>query len=82
VRQVLDYVARGEADAGFVYRTDAAIMGDKVKVVLAPQGVSPVTYPIAVVADSRQKATARDFIAFLFTDAAQQVLARYGFAKP
>jgi len=82
VRQVLDYVGRGEVDAGFVYRTDAALFGDKVKIVLTPTGHTPVSYPIAVVSDSRQKAMAQNFVAFLFTDAAQQVLAKYGFGKP
>jgi molybdate transport system substrate-binding protein len=82
VRQVLDYVGRGEVEAGFVYRTDAAIMGDKVKVVLAPEGNTPVSYPVAVVAESRQKALAKDFVTFLSTDAAQQVLVKYGFGKP
>ncbi len=82
VRQVLDYVSRGEVEAGFVYRTDAAVAGDKVKVAFTPTGHTPVTYPIAVVAESKQKALAGDFIAFLSTPAAQQVLARYGFGKP
>jgi molybdate transport system substrate-binding protein len=82
VRQVLDYVARGEVDAGFVYRTDAALMGDKVKIVLTASGSAPVTYPAAVVSDSRQKALARDFVTFLTSDAAQQVLVRYGFGHP
>jgi len=82
VRQVLDYVARGEAEAGFVYRTDAALMGDKVKVVLTPSGSTPVSYPVAAVADSKQKALAAEFIGFLSSDAARQVLARYGFGKP
>ena len=82
VRQVLDYVSRGEAEAGFVYRTDAAIAGDKVRIVLTPSGHTPVRYPVAVVADSRQKALAKDFIAFLTSDAGQQILARYGFGKP
>jgi len=82
VRQVLDYVSRGEAEAGFVYRTDAAIMGDKVKVVLTTSGHTPVTYPVAVVAESKQKDLAQDFIAFLSTDTAQQTLARFGFGKP
>ena len=79
VRQVLDYVSRGEVEAGFVYRTDAAIMGDKVRIVLTATGHTPVTYPVAVVADSREKALARDFVAFLSTEPAQQTLARFGF---
>ena len=82
VRQVLDYVARGEVEAGFVYRTDAAIMGGKVKVALTAGGHTPVTYPVAVVSESRQKALAKEFAEYLQSPAAQDVLARYGFAKP
>ncbi|WP_443082973.1 molybdate ABC transporter substrate-binding protein [Variovorax sp. HW608] len=82
VRQVLDYVARGEAEAGFVYRTDAAIGGDKVRIVLTAQGHTPVSYPAVVVSESRNKALAADFIAFLLGPQAQQVLARHGFAQP
>lgn len=82
VRQVLDYVARGEVEAGFVYRTDAALMRDKVAVVLTAGGHAPVTYPAAVVADSRAKPQARAFVDFLLTPPAQQVLARHGFGQP
>lgn len=82
VRQVLDYVVRGEVDAGFVYRTDALSAADKVRVVLTLSSHTPVRYPVAVVSDSRHKALARDFIAFLTSPPAQDVLARYGFDKP
>jgi molybdate transport system substrate-binding protein len=82
VRQVLDYVSRGEVEAGFVYRTDAALMGDKVKIVLTATGHTPVSYPVAVVADSKQKALAQEFITFLSSGASQEILARYGFGKP
>jgi molybdate transport system substrate-binding protein len=81
-RQVLDYVARGEADAGFVYRTDAASAKDKVRVMLAVGGHAPVTYPAAVVRDSRHAALARAFVAFLTMPEAQAILARHGFDKP
>lgn len=82
VRQVLDYVSRGEVEAGFVYRTDAAVAGDKVKVVLTAEGHTPVTYPVVVVTDSKHKTLARDFIAYLLSPAGQDVLAKYGFGKP
>lgn len=82
VRQVLDYVSRGEAEAGLVYRTDATLAKDKVRIALTVGGHAPVTYPAAVVADSRQPAAARDFVAFLASGEAQGILARYGFGKP
>jgi molybdate transport system substrate-binding protein len=82
VRQVLDYVARGEVEAGFVYRTDAELAKGKVTIALTVGGHTPVTYPAAVVADSKQAALARDFVNFLGSTEAQAILARYGFGKP
>ncbi|MFN3304293.1 MAG: molybdate ABC transporter substrate-binding protein [Roseateles sp.] len=82
VRQVLDYVSRGEVEAGFVYRTDAGLARDKVRVATTVGGHAQVTYPVAVVADSKQAALARDFVNFLSAAEAQAILARHGFAKP
>jgi len=82
VRQVLDYVSRGEVDAGFVYRTDAAIMRDKVKIVLTAQGHDPVSYPAAVIKESRNKKLAAKFLDYLATPEAGKILEQYGFGKP
>ncbi|MDE1950649.1 MAG: molybdate ABC transporter substrate-binding protein, partial [Burkholderiales bacterium] len=82
VRQALDYVARGEVDAGFVYATDAAIMPGKVKLALAVATPTPIRYPAAPVVASPNGAAAQRFVDFLLTPAAQGVLARYGFGKP
>jgi molybdate transport system substrate-binding protein len=82
VRQVLDYVARGEADAGFVYATDAAVLKDRVTVVETMGGHKPVLYPAAVVAASGHKKLAKSFADFLFTPEAVAVLQKYGFSKP
>lgn len=82
VRQALDYVARGEVEAGFVYATDAAIMKDKVKIVANVPTDMAISYPIASVAGSPNPDAARKFLDFVLTPAAQTVLARYGFGKP
>lgn len=82
VRQVLDYVARGEVEAGFVYRTDAESAKGKVRVAATVGGHTPITYPAAVVADSKQAALARDLVNFLGGAEAQAILAKYGFGKP
>ena len=82
VRQALDYTARGEVDAGFVYATDAALMPDKVKVALTVPTPKPVLYPIAPITSSTQADTAQKFVVFIQSAPAQSVLARYGFGKP
>ena len=82
VRQSLDYVARGEVDAGFVYATDAAIMKDKVKVAFEVPLATAILYPVAKTAASSNAAAATSFIDYLATPAAQGILGQYGFAKP
>lgn len=82
VRQALDYVARGEVDAGFVYATDARALPDQVRVAFTVPTAQPVLYPAAPVATSAQPALARQFVQFLLTPAAQQVLAKHGFGRP
>jgi molybdate transport system substrate-binding protein len=82
VRQSLDYVARGEVDAGFVFATDAAIMADKVKVAVRVPSQTPVTYPIAVTTREAAAKEAESFVAYVLSPAGQAILSRYGFQKP
>lgn len=82
VRQALDYVARAEVDAGFVYATDAALMRDKVKVAMTVPTTRPILYPVAPLTAAPNAAAAQRFVEFLSSPAAQSVLARYGFGKP
>jgi molybdate transport system substrate-binding protein len=80
VRQALDYVARGEADAGFVYATDAASQAAKVKVTLTVPTTTPVHYPAAAVGTCKQKPVACEFVQFLSNPQSRATLAKYGFS--
>ena len=82
VRQALDYVARAEVDAGFVYATDAALMPDKVKVAFTVATAKPILYPAVPLAAAPRAAEGMKFVDFLFTPAAQAVLAKHGFGRP
>jgi molybdate transport system substrate-binding protein len=81
VRQVLEYVARGEVDAGFVYATDAALRPGRVREAFRPPEDSyrPVLYPAGVVTGTRQPALAAAFADRLAGREGQAVLARFGF---
>ena len=80
VREVLSKVALGEADAGFVYSTDAKTVPRQVRVIKVPAWSQPkVQYGICVVSDSADKAAAQKFIRKVLSKAGQKKLHRFGF---
>jgi len=81
VRAALALVDRGEAAAGIVYETDAAI-APRVKIVdFFPSEVTPaITYPLAVVAGHDSPAVRRVYD-FLMGDEAAAIFRKYGFTR-
>lgn len=80
VRQVLAAVESGNADAGFVYQTDAKV-AQKVKVAIAvdEKNHSPIVYPMAVLKNSKNPEMTKAFIKYLNSDRAQTILTKHGF---
>lgn len=81
VRQALEYVVRGEVEAGVVYATDARAAGEHVRVAATAteETHDPILYPIAVIKNSKQKQAAREFVELLVGAEGQAVLRKYGF---
>jgi molybdate transport system substrate-binding protein len=83
VKGVLAKVALGEADAGFVYATDAKAAGDKVRSVVLPAQIQvPIRYPVAIVAETKREEEARSFVDLLLGDKGRQTLKDAGFGLP
>ena len=80
-KQALEYVMRGEVEAGFVFATDAVMAKDKVRVAAEIPTVTPIVYPVAVVAGSTKKEQAQAFIHYLQGAEGQAILMKYGFKK-
>jgi len=79
VRQALDYVAKGETEAGFVFASDAMRMLDKVKIAFRIYVNEPIYYPIAITKTSTQQDLAQDFIDYVMSNEGQEILVKYGF---
>ncbi|GGV46289.1 molybdate-binding protein [Streptomyces longisporoflavus] len=83
VRAVLSKVELGEADAGLVYKTDAATATEKVDAVRIPDGENAIAeYPAATLKTSEHADAAAAFVKWLSTPAAQKILKNAGFEKP
>jgi molybdate transport system substrate-binding protein len=79
-RSVASKVALGQADAGFVYLTDARAVTDRVTAIRIPASAQPrVRYQIAVVSGSSKKDAARAWIKALLSPRGQAVLKEFGF---
>ncbi|WP_026293711.1 molybdate ABC transporter substrate-binding protein [Saccharibacillus kuerlensis] len=81
VRQVLQYVETGNADAGFVYKTDA-LTSDNVQIAfdVDPDSYSPIHYPIGIVKATKNQEAAHNFYDYLQTPEALDILTEYGFS--
>jgi len=81
IRQVLDYVARNEVDAGLVYGTDYRLRKKDVVLVAsaAPQSHPPIIYPVSVLKETRKRKLALLFVQFLLSAEGRRILEKHGF---
>lgn len=83
VKGALTKVILGEVDAALVYRTDVLAAGDKVQGIAFPEADRAVNaYPVATLAEAPSAAGAQAFVAYVLSQAGQQVLTAAGFGRP
>jgi molybdate transport system substrate-binding protein len=80
VRAVLEKVALGQADVGFVYATDARASARTTAIPLPAIAQPSVSYALAVVTTSRHKSAARAFIRAVLGKRGERTLRAYGFS--
>ncbi|QJC50483.1 molybdate ABC transporter substrate-binding protein [Paenibacillus albicereus] len=82
VKAVLQMVETGNAEAGFVYETDA-LGSDRATLALKaePASYSPILYPAAVLAETKHPEEAAAFYEYLRSSEAMDVFLRYGFSE-
>lgn len=80
VRQVLTYIETGNADAGFVYKTDA-LTSDKIRIALYiwPSVHSPIEYPLGIVKATKHAEEAANLYTYLQSNEASGIFRKYGF---
>jgi molybdate transport system substrate-binding protein len=83
VRQVLTYVESGNAEAGFVYQTDALASEDVIVAFrVDPTTYTSIEYPVGIVKATKHSKEALDFYTYLQSQQSQDVFAKYGFSVP
>ena len=83
VKGIVSKIALGEADAGFVYRTDARPVASRTRTIAVPDWAQPpIRYEVAVVKASTHRAAARAFVAKLTSKRGRSLLAGAGFGLP
>ncbi len=80
VKAVLTYVDSGNADLGFVYKTDAMLLkSGKILMNVPADSYTAVNYPAALLKNAKQPESAKKFFEYLGSDDAKAVFEKYGF---
>ena len=83
VKGIATKVALGEADAGFVYLTDAKPVASRTRSIALPAWAQPpIRYEIAVVRSSSNTAAAKAFVKKVLSKRGRLVLRNAGFGLP
>jgi molybdate transport system substrate-binding protein len=83
VKGIVSKVALGEADAGFVYRTDARPVAGHVRTIALPGWAQPpIRYELAVVKSASHRVAAKAFVAKVLSKRGRLLLSRAGFGLP
>jgi molybdate transport system substrate-binding protein len=83
VKGIVSKVALGEADVGFVYRTDAKPVAGHTRTIALPGWAQPpIRYEVAVVEASTHRAAAKAFVAKVLSKRGRLLLAKAGFGLP
>ena len=82
MRQAVDYTARGEVDAAFVFRTDAARMLDKVSIAMTVPTPKPIVFPAACALTGKNPEGGKRFLDFVSSPEGQKIIAGFGYEKP
>jgi molybdate transport system substrate-binding protein len=81
VRHALTFVETGNAQAGIVYSTDAAISKAVNVVAEVPAELTePIHYPVALLTHGKGRPGAESFYRYLMSPAAAKVFQKYGFS--
>lgn len=80
VKEVLAWTISGNAEAGFVYKSDALSSNDAKIIETVPEDKhSPITYPVAVLKESKNPDASKEFEDFLFSDKCKSIFEKYGY---
>ncbi|WP_315074232.1 molybdate ABC transporter substrate-binding protein [uncultured Clostridium sp.] len=80
VKEVLAWSTSGNADIGFVYKSDALSSNDAKIIDTVPEDKhSPITYPVGIIKASKNQDAAKAFEDFLYTDTCKKIFEKYGY---